>query len=135
MFDQVFDNLRKAAELNLQMQQEMFKKWATLWPGVPGTPTAWGEPAHKFQKKWVEFVGEMLTKQHAALEAQYSAGLHHIEEAFRLAEAKDPDELRTKTVELWQKTFECLRQTYETQAREFQAAMTKWTDLMMKGAA
>jgi arginyl-tRNA synthetase len=135
MFDQAFENLRKAAELNLQMQQEMFKKWTSLWPGVPGSPTTWTEPTQKFQKKWADFVGEVLKKQRQALEAEFSAGLKHLEESFRLEEAKDPEELRLKTLELWQKTFEYLRQTYETQLRDFQTAITQWTDLVTRGAA
>jgi hypothetical protein len=135
MFDEVFENLRKATDSTIQAQQELFKKWVSLWPGVPTSPAAWGEPVHKLQKKWAEIVGELVKKQREALEAQFSAGLRNIEEAFHLAEAKDPEELRAKTVELWQKTFDCLRQSYEAQVRDFQAAVTKWTELMTKGAA
>jgi hypothetical protein len=138
MFEPVFENLRKATEASIHMQQEMFKKWVSLWPGVPGTPTmpAVGtEPFIKFQKKWTEFVGDMIKKQRETLEAQFSAGLRNIEEAFRLADAKDPEELRAKTTELWQKSFECLRQLYDAQVRDFQAAVAKWTELVMKGAA
>jgi hypothetical protein len=134
MFDQVFESLHKAADSALGMQQELFKKWLGLWPGVMASPAGFGEPI-KFQKKWVEVVGEMIKKERESLEAQFSAGLRHIEEAFRLTEAKDPHELRTKTIELWQKTFECLRQTYEAQLRDFQAAVTRWTELVMKGGA
>ena len=134
MFDQVFDSLRKAADSAIEMQQEMFKKWVGLFPGVPVPPAGFGEPT-KLQKKWVEVVGDMIKTERESLEAQFSTGLRNIEEAFRLAEAKDPQELRSKTVELWRKTFECLRQTYETQVRDFQAAVTKWTDLVMKGGA
>jgi hypothetical protein len=134
MFDQVFDSLRKAADSGLAMQQELFKKWVGLWPGVPTAPAGLGEPV-KFQKKWVEVIGDLIKKERESLEAQFSAGLRNIEEAFRLAEAKDPQELRAKTIELWQKTFEVLRQTYENQLRDFQAAVAKWTELVMKGAA
>ena len=134
MFDKVFESLHKAADSALGMQQELFKKWLGLWPGMATAPAGFGEPM-KFQKKWVEVVGDMIKTERESLEAQFSTGLRNIEEAFRLAEAKDPQELRAKTVELWRKTFECLRQTYETQLRDFQAAVTKWTELVMKGAA
>jgi hypothetical protein len=107
MFDQVFENLRKATEASIQMQQDLFKKWASLWPGVPAPP-AFGE-AGKFQKKWAETVGELVKKQRETLEAQFSAGLRNIEEAFHLPEAKDPEEMRAKAIELWRKSFECLR--------------------------
>ena len=135
MFDEVFDNLRKATEATLQVQQELFKKWATQWPGPSPAQPGWTDQIQKFQKKWTEFVAELLKKQRETLDAQFSAGLKRIEEAFHVAEAKDPEELRTRTIELWQKSFECLRQTYEAQVRDFQAAITKWTELITKGAA
>src|SRR5262249_54300419 len=113
MFDPVFESLRKATETTVQMQQEMFKKFASLWPGVPGSQPAWTEQMQKFQKKWNEVFEETLKKQRDALETQFRAGLRNIEEAFRLAEAKDFEELRTKTLELWQKTFDALKKTYE----------------------
>ena len=71
---------------------------------------------------------EALTaREREVLEVQFSAGLRHIEAAFQLAEAKDPKELRAKTIEFWQKSIDCMRQTYETQLREFQAATARWT--------
>ncbi len=135
MFDQIVENLRKATDATVQMQQEMFKKWTALWPGMPPAPTMAGEQILKVQKKWMEAIGEQIQKQRETMEAQFNAGLRHIEEGFRLAEAKDAEELRTKTVELWQKMFECLRQAYETQVRDFQAAAAKWGALFTKGAA
>jgi hypothetical protein len=135
MFDQVFDNVRKATEASVQMQQELFKKWVSLWPGVPASPTVGGEQVVKFQRKWAETVGELGRKQREFLEAQFHAGLRNIEEAFRLAEVKDPEQLRTRTLELWQKVFDGLRQGSETQLRDFQAAAIKWAELMVKGAA
>jgi hypothetical protein len=141
MFDQVFESLRKATEASIQVQQDLFKKWVSLWPGMPGVPgmpvapAAGAEPYIKFQKKWAEFVAEVVKKQRETLEAHFSAGLRNIEEAFRLTDAKSPEEWRAKTVELWQKSFECIRQMYETQVRDLQAVVAKWTELVMKGAA
>jgi hypothetical protein len=137
MFEPVFENLRQATEATIQMQQDLFRKWVSFWPGVPGIPTipaVGAEPFIKFQKKWTEFVGEIVKKQRETLEAQFSAGLKNIEEAFKLADVKNPEELRTKTIELWLKSFECIRQLYDAQVRDFQAAVAKWTELVMKGA-
>jgi hypothetical protein len=134
MFEQVFENLRLATESGMQVQQELFKKWVGVWSGVPTTPNAGGEKILKAQKKWSEFVAELVTKQRETLETQFSAGLKNIEEAFRLAENQKPEELRAKTIELWQKSIDCMRQTYEAQMRDFQAAVMKWTELVVKGA-
>jgi hypothetical protein len=133
VFEQVFENLRTATEASIHTQQELFKKWAALWPGVPVPPSGGTEQAKKLQKKWVEFTTEQVKKQRETLEAQFSAGLKNIEDGFRLAEAKDPAELRAKTVELWQKSFECLRKLYEAQVRDFQGALVQWTELVTKG--
>jgi hypothetical protein len=133
MFEQVFENLKTATEANIQLQQEMFKKWASTWPCLPSVPNG-GDRFVKFQKKWAEFMTEIVQKQREVLEAQFAAGMKNIEEAFRLSEVKDPEELRIKTVELWQKAFECMRKLYEGQMHDFQAAVVKWTELVMKGA-
>ncbi len=135
MFESVFDSLKKVTETTLRMQQEMYEKWVSLWPGVRPAQAVFAEPAQKFQKKWAEFYEETLKKQRETLEAQFKAGLKNIEAAFRVAEAKDPEELRAKTTELWQKVFETLRQSSEAQLRDLQTFAGHWTELVTKGAA
>lgn len=133
MFDQVIDNLRKATEMGLQMQQEMFRKWTGAWPGLPVVgQSAWSEQLQKFQKNWNETATDLLRQHRKNLEAQMEAGMKNLDEAFKLTEAKNPEELRTKTLELWRKTFESLRQTFETQMKDFQAAVQKWTEMASK---
>jgi hypothetical protein len=134
MFTQVFESLQKATESSIQMQQEMFRRWMGLWPGMPAPVFPYAE-LQKYQKRWVEVVGELVKKQNETLEAQFKAGLQTIEEAFRLSEIKDPEVLRARTVELWQKTFDFIRQFSETQLRDFQTAIGKWAELMTRGAA
>jgi hypothetical protein len=135
MFEDVFENLRKATDATVQAQQDTFQKWVSLWAGVPPSPSAWGEQVQKLQKKWNQTAAELLKKQRESLEAQFSAGLRNLEETFKLAETKDPEEFRAKTLELWNKTFDYLRQTAEAQLRDFQAAMEKWTEIVTKNAA
>ena len=133
MFEPVFESLRKATDATVKMQQELFHKWTALFPALPMVPAAY-EPL-KFQKRCVEVIGEVTRKQRESLEAQFNHGVKTIEESFRLFEAKGPEELRAKTVELWQKTFDSLRQVYDSQVKDFQAATAKWAELMTKGAA
>ena len=135
MFEQAMSNLKEATEGSIQLQQDMFKKWVGVWSGMPTTPSTCGEKSLKAQKKWAEFVAELIKKHRETLETQFSAGLKNIEEAFRLAENQKPEELRAKTIELWQKSIDCMRQTYEAQMRDFQAAVMQWTELVVKGAA
>jgi hypothetical protein len=134
MFEPVFQSLRMMTEANLQMQQELFKRWVGMRTGM-AAPNGGGEPIVQAQKRGAKFVAELAKTQREALEAQFSAGLKNIEEACRLAEAKDPEELRARTVELWQKSFDCVGQMYEAQMRGFQAAVSRWTELVTQGAA
>ena len=134
MFEKVFENLQLATEASIQMQQEFFKKWVSVWLDMPAAPHG-GEKIVKAQKQWTEFITDLVKKERETLEVQFSAGLKNIEEAFRLADSQKPEELRAKTIELWQKSIDCMRQTYEAQIRDFQAAVVKWTELTVKGAA
>lgn len=135
MFEKVLENLQKATEATVQAQQEMFQKWTSLWPAVSPSPSTWAEQVQNFQKKWNQVVTELLKKQRESLEAQFNAGMRNLEETFRLAEAKNPEELRAKTLELWSKSFDYLRQTAEAQLREFRVTMEKWTEIVTKKEA
>jgi hypothetical protein len=136
MFDQVFDNFRKATETTLQAQQDLFRQWMSQWPMFPATPTASSnasgmtEQVRNLQNQWTESVTALMTRHCEALDAQYRAGIKTIEEALRTTEAKSPEEFRALTEQLWRKSFEVLRQTIENQIRDFQAAVEKWSELM-----
>jgi len=87
----------------------------------------------QLQREWVGVVGDLIKKQRAALEAQFRVGLDNFEAAFHLVEAKNLEEVRSKAVSQWQKSFDCLQQTCEAQARDVQAAMGKVVEIMTKG--
>jgi hypothetical protein len=135
MIEPVFEALRRATEFNIQLQQEVFKRWFSLGPGKVAPPNGAAEQIGKVKEEWSAFTAELVKKQRGALESQFSAGLEIVEEAVHLAEAKDPEELRVKTIELWQKAFDCQRQLYEGQMRDVQDVVPKWTDLVMKQVA
>jgi hypothetical protein len=140
MFDQILDNYRKATEASLQFQQLMLRSWGQQWPSSFGVPPAaanlgaWPEQMHKAQKQVVETITDMLNKHREALDAQYRAGIRSIEEAFRVGEAKDPEQFRKLTEELWRHSYECLKSLAESQMRDIQAVTQKWFDLASQGA-
>lgn len=135
MFDQAYDNFRKATESTIQLQQEMFRKWMSLWPGMTSPPTAMNESMQKFQKRWCETVSDLMKKQRESIDRQYEAGLKNLEQAFAVAGVKNPEEFRQEMMELWKKNFECLRALTESQLKEFQTVLEKWTELVAKTAA
>ncbi|HEX5271513.1 MAG TPA: hypothetical protein VFW33_13545 [Gemmataceae bacterium] len=79
------------------------------------------------------FFEEAPKKQRDAIEVQFRAGLKNIEEGFKLAECKDPTELRGRTVELGQKVFETPHLAYDARARDLQSLTSRWTELVTKG--
>lgn len=136
MFDQVFDSLRKVTEASVQLQQDMVQRWASLWPGTPATACLWGAafPLQQLQRRWADTVSDLLHRQRETLEKAYRSGQESIEKAFKLGEVRTPEDLRVKTIELWEKCLESLRQTNEVQLREFHAATEKWLNLLARPA-
>lgn len=135
MLDQVLENFRKASESTMQLQQDLFQKWTSQWPTTSPAPagnTAWAEQAQAFQKRWLESVTDIMTKHREKLDTQYKAGIRAIEDAFRVTEAKTPDDYRRMTEELWRKSFDSMKNSAETQIHDFQKAVEKWFELMPK---
>src|SRR5271165_81509 len=166
MFEQIFENFRKATETTLQAQQDLFRQWMSQWPSIPieSPPKApdttlqaqqdlfrqwmsqWpsipiespptdskgkvSDQVKSFQEQWSDGVMALMTRHSEALDAQYRAGIHTIEDALRTTEAKSPEEFCKLTEELWRKSFEVLKQTIENQVRDFQVAVEKWSELM-----
>ena len=153
MFDMILDNYRKATESTMKLQQDMLRNWTMQWPqmfgaqmfGLPLTGSsipaaampgaAWLEQLSAAQKKWADTVTEMLNKHRETLDAQYKAGIRTIEDAFKVGEAKDPQQFRRLTEELWKQSFECLKTVVESQMRDVQAAMQKFYEVASKSAA
>ena len=153
MFDMILENYRKATESTLKLQQDMLRNWTMQWPQTFGAqmfglPTvtgpapssampgsAWLEQMSSAQKKWAETVTDMLNKHRESLDAQYKAGIRTIEEAFKVGEARDPQQFRRLTEELWRQSFDCLKTVAESQMRDVQAAMQKWYEVASKTAA
>jgi hypothetical protein len=131
-FDQAFEGFHKAAESTLHLQQHLFRQWAHLWPGLPKPSAEWAERLQKFQKQWTQTATELTRKYQESWDAQYKAGMQVLAETFKMAETKDPEELRKKTEELWSKTFECFKGIAQAQVRDFQAASEKWLEVMTK---
>lgn len=130
MFDQLFENFRKASESSLQAQQEMFKQWMQQWPAAPlnatGTSAEWSS---NLQKRWLESMKETLNRHREVLDTTYRSGIQVIEQAFRVSDAKSPDEYQRLVQELWRKLSETFKEQSEAQVREFQKASEKWLDV------
>jgi len=133
MFDQVFEIARKATEFNVRTQQRLFKKWACM-VGVPTVPNGAGEQIAKIQEEWSDYATGLVKKQRETLEPHFKTSLKILEDACCLVEVKDPEEFRTKVIDIWQKGFHSLRQLCETQIYDFETALAKWFELVTKAS-
>jgi hypothetical protein len=128
MFDQLFESFRKASESSLQAQQDLFKQWTQQWQTSPlastGTTTDWLD----IQKKWLESAKDAVAKHRALVDSTYRSGIEMIEHAFKVSEAKSPDDYRRLVEELWRKLSDTFKAQSESQFRDMQTATEKWLD-------
>lgn len=132
VYDDVFKNLRKAAETNLKMQQEVFKQWGAMWPGFPAPQSVWLDKVRDFQHQWAATVSELARKHRDVLDRQYQAALESLDEALRVAEATSPEDFRERSEQLVRKTLDCVREISEAQMNEFKEALNQWSELATK---
>ncbi len=130
VFEEAFQNIRKATEANLKMQQELFSQWSHLWPGRPTSQPAWMESMNEFRTQWKETISELARKHREVVDREYQAAIESLDAALNLVDAKNPEEYRRRVEQLCRKTLDCVREAAEAQVREAQEAATKMTELM-----
>ena len=136
MFDQLFENFRKASESSLQAQQEMFKQWMQQWPATPpGANAVTPEWSINLQKRWMESMTETLNRHREVLDTTYRSGIQVIEQTFRVTDAKSPDEYQRLVQDLWRKLSETFKEQSEAQVRGFQKAAERWLDVAQQARA
>lgn len=150
MYDQMLDGFRRAAEATMQAQQELFRQWAQQVGKVPSAPAAptvppTPDPTAAFngmsdrmramQRQWADTVSRTLEKHRETLDAQYKLGIRTIEDAFRVGEAKDPEQFRRLVEELWRHSFDALKSVTEAQLSEFRSVLQDWTEATSKAMA
>ncbi len=134
MFEEVFQNIRKAAEANLSMQQELFSQWSMLWPGIPASQSAWANQLQRFRSKWIEAVSDLARKHRSVVDRRYNAAMESLDAALCVTEASTPEEYRRRSEQFCRKSLDCVREVSETQVEEFQDAVIKMTDLLVKAS-
>ena len=132
MYDQVLDNMKKAAETSLKMQQDAMQQWTALWPGLPTSQSTGVDKIRDFQKQWTDTVSELATKHRTTLDQQYQVAIESLEEALRVGESSNPEEFRQRTEQFFRKSLDCMREASETQLKEYQEAMNKLNEVFTK---
>jgi hypothetical protein len=132
VLEETFQNVRKAAEASLRMQQEMLGHWASIWPGLPKPQSAWVDQLQKFRKEMAAAIAETARKHREVLDRQYQAALESLDAALNVADASNAEEFRRRSEQFCRKAIDCVRETSETQIREFQEMLAKWTEVLAK---
>jgi hypothetical protein len=127
-FEATFNNLRKSAESAVSLQQQLFKEWTKYWPCMTQSTMDWNASVRKSQEEWSSTITEAMRQHRELLDQQYRAGTAALEEAFQVAAAKDPEEFRTRCEALCRQTLNLVKESSESQMRQFQDAMKKWID-------
>lgn len=132
MFEDAFENLKKIAETSFEMQQEVLNKWTSAWPQFPQPESAWLDRVQKFQKGWAKTVKELLARHGEVLDEQYRLALASLEEAFRVAQASEPQEYAKRCEGLCRKSLDVMHQVGKLQGEEILNALNKLTELVGK---
>ncbi len=143
MFDMMLENYSKAVESTLKVQQEMLRNWTVVGPQstVTSTPTgatpaaSWLEQLSTARMKWAEVFTDMLKREQETLEEQYRAGIRAIDDAFRVVEAKDLEQFRRLSEEMWRRSLETFKTSVESQMHDVQVVMKKLFEGVPTGAA
>jgi len=135
VLEEAFQNVRKVAEANLKMQQDILSQCSSMWPGMPTPQSAWLNQMQQFRTKLVDTISALARKHGEAVDRQYKAAVESLDAALNISDATTPEEFRRKSEQLCRKSLDCIREVAETQVREFQDAVTKWTDLLAKAGA
>src|SRR5208282_5299153 len=109
---------------------------ATPAASASATPAAtWLEQLSTAQRKWAEAVADMLKRHQETLEEQYRAGIRAIDDAFRVGEARNPEQFQRLSEELWRRNCEVLKTAIASQMHDVQSVMQKWYEAARLGAA
>lgn len=139
MFEQIFDEYRKAVDSSFKMQQEMYRQWMNGWPVKPpdvatgGDQEAIKDQIRSYQKKWSQTLAETMDKHRESLNDQYKSGIDAIGSAFRTTEAQTPEEYWRLTQEFWRKSIDSYKTTFEAQSKYIQGLAQMWLDMVTRG--
>jgi hypothetical protein len=139
MFEQIFDEYRKAVDSSFKMQEEMCRRWLNGWPIKPqnntveATHIAVEEKIRSYREQWSDTLAQTLENHRETLNAQYRSGIEAIRSAFQTTEAKTPEEYWRLTQEFWRKSIDLYKTAFEAQTKHVQKVSQMWLDMVTKG--
>jgi hypothetical protein len=139
MFEQIFDEYRRAVDSSFKVQQEMYRQWMNGWPVKPPDVTkavdrgAITDQIHSYQEEWSQTLADTMEKHRKALNQQYKSGIDAIESAFRMTEARTPEQYWRLTQEFWRKSIDTYKTTCEAQSKYLEGLSGMWLEMVTRG--
>ena len=139
MFEQIFDEYRKAVDSSFKLQQELYRQWMNGWPVKPTDVTkavdrgAFQDQIRSHQKKWSQTLAESMEKHRESLNQQYKSGIDAIASAYRTTEAQTPEEYWRLTQEFWRKSIDSYKTTFEAQSKYVEGLAQMWLEMVTRG--
>jgi hypothetical protein len=139
MFEEIFDQYRKAVDSSFKLQQDLYRQWMSGLPVKPPEALAGADPdaIHgqicDYQRQWRETLTATMQKHREALNVQYKEGIEAIQVAFRSTEAKTPEEYWRLTQEFWRKSIDSFKTAFEAQSKYVQGLAEMWLEMALKG--
>jgi hypothetical protein len=142
MDNTILDDYSRAFESMLRLQEVLLRNWSNQWslfrlevsgpcltetqnPARTGLASSLSEQISSSQKKWSEAVSDVLRRHQETLDEQYRAGIRAIDDAFRMSEAKDPEQFRHLGEDLWRRNIDVLNTALASQMHDVQSIMHK----------
>ena len=74
-----------------------------------------------------------MEKNRELLNQQYKSGIDAIESAFRMTEARTPEECWRLTQEFWRKSIDSYKTTFEAQSKYVEGLAEMWLEMVTRG--
>ena len=124
MYDQVLENFRKAGEATMQLQQDMLRQWGSSAFAMPSA-SSFLDQKTKLQKDWAETMTDVARRQKTLLDARLEAGIKAMEDVFKVAQAKDPQELKDLSESALKRSLATAKELAENEIRNVQTCVEK----------
>ncbi len=138
MFEQMFDEYRKAVDSSFKVQQDMCRQLLNGWSVKPADVTkaldrgAINDQIHGFQRKWSHTLVEIMEKNREVFNQQYKSGIDAIASAFHLTEARTPEQYWRLTHEFWQKSIYTYKTALEAQSKYVEGLGEIWQEMVTR---
>ena len=128
MFTQAGESFRNTMEAGLKMHQQAAK----MWPNTTQTPTMFDDfrgRNERFADEYTSTLEANLDQWKRGFETQARTSLDWLRQAFEAAQGQSPADLQTRTQELWQTSFDAVKDSTDSLMKTNSRMFERWNEL------